>query len=105
LIDSYLGSNYDCVVYICDVDIIKRFQINRLRWARHVIRKKNEEIIKRIMLVKPEGKGKKGIPRMRRMDGVDKDLRNFGVVNWKTKAQERDIWREFLEQAKTHKGL
>jgi hypothetical protein len=32
-------------------------------------------------------------------------LRNLGVVNWKTKAQEQDDWRKFLGQAKTHKGL
>jgi hypothetical protein len=39
------------------------------------------------------------------MDGVEKDLRNLYVVNWKTKALEQDGWRKFLEQAKTHKGL
>jgi hypothetical protein len=39
------------------------------------------------------------------MDGVEKDLRNLGVVNWRVKVQERDGWRKFLEQAKTHKGL
>jgi hypothetical protein len=39
------------------------------------------------------------------MDGVEKDLRNLGAVNSKTKAQERDDWRTFLEQAKTHKVL
>jgi hypothetical protein len=50
-------------------------------------------------------KMKKGRPRIRWMEGVEKDLRNLGVVNWKTKAQERDGWRKFLEQAKTHKGL
>jgi hypothetical protein len=27
------------------------------------------------------------------------------VVNWKTKAQEQDGWRVFLEQAKSNKGL
>jgi hypothetical protein len=30
-----------------------------LRWAGHVIRTEKEEIIKRRMLVKPEGKGRK----------------------------------------------
>jgi hypothetical protein len=49
------------------------------------------------MLVKPEGKRKKGRPRMRSMDDEEKDLRNLGVVNWKTRAQERDGWRKFLE--------
>jgi hypothetical protein len=57
------------------------------------------------MLVKPERKRKKGRPRMKRMNGVVKKLRNMGVVNWKAKAQESDGWRRFLEQAKTHKGL
>jgi hypothetical protein len=42
---------------------------------------------------------------MRWMDGVEKDMRNLGEVNWKTKARERDGWRKFLEQAKTHKVL
>jgi hypothetical protein len=52
-------------------------------------------MIKRVMLIKQEGKKKKGRPRMRWMDGVEKGLRNLGVVNWKTKARERDGWRSF----------
>jgi hypothetical protein len=40
---------------------------------------------------------------MRWMD--DKDLRNLGMVNWKIKAQDRDGWRKFSEQAKIHKWL
>jgi hypothetical protein len=44
----------------------------RLRWVGHVTRRENEEIIKIIMLVKTEGKMKKGRPRMRWMDGVEK---------------------------------
>jgi hypothetical protein len=36
---------------------------------------------------------------------VEKDLKNLGVVNTTAKAQERDGWSKFLEQAKTHKGL
>jgi hypothetical protein len=88
-----------------DVDIIKRIKINRLRWAGYVIRRENEEIIKILMIVKLEGKKKKGRPRMRWMDGVEKYLRNLGVVDWRAKAQEGDGWRNFLEQAETHKGL
>jgi hypothetical protein len=47
------------------------------------------------MLVKPEGERKEDKPRMRWMDGVEKGLRNFGVVNWKIKTQEWDGWRNF----------
>jgi hypothetical protein len=58
---------------------------------------------------KTEGKRKYSRPRMRWMDGwmdgVEKDLRNVGVVNWRAKAQKSDGWRKFLEKAKTRKGL
>jgi hypothetical protein len=47
------------IVYLM-VDIIERIIINRLRWAGHIISRENEEIIKRIMIVKPEAKRKKG---------------------------------------------
>lgn len=65
-------------------------KIDTLRWAGQVIRLENEEHIERIMLIKPERKMKKGRPRMRCMDCVEKDLRDLDVVNLKTKAQERD---------------
>jgi hypothetical protein len=39
------------------------------------------------------------------MNVVKKVLRNLRVVNWKTKAQERDDWRKFLERAETHKAM
>jgi hypothetical protein len=42
------------------------------------------------MLVKLERKRKIGRPTVRWMDDVEKDLRSLSVVNWKTKAQERD---------------
>jgi hypothetical protein len=56
-----------------------------MRWAGHAIRRENEEIIKRVIVVKPEGKNKKGRPRMRWVDGVEKELRTLGVINWKAK--------------------
>jgi hypothetical protein len=39
------------------------------------------------------------------MDGVEENLRNLGVGNWKTEAQELGGWRKFLEQIRNHKRL
>jgi hypothetical protein len=50
---------------LTDFEFLLQIKINRLRWRGHVIRRENEEIIKRIMLVKPEGNRMKGRPRMR----------------------------------------
>jgi hypothetical protein len=52
-------------------------QYEILRWAGHVLRRENEDIIKRIMFVKAEGKRKKSRPRMSWMESVKKDLRNL----------------------------
>jgi hypothetical protein len=84
-----------------DVDI----KISRLIEAGHVVGRENEGIIKRLMIVRLEGKRKKGRARKRWLDGMEKDMRNLGVVNWRVKAQEKVGWRKFLEQAKTHKGF
>jgi hypothetical protein len=42
---------------------------------------------------------------MRWKDDVEKDLRNFGVVNWKTKSRRAGWLEKVLEQAKSHEGL
>jgi hypothetical protein len=73
--------------------------------GRTCYKEKNEEIIKRLMIVQPEGKRKKSRPRVRWIDGVEKDMRNLGVVNWRAKSQERGSWRKFLEETKIHKVL
>jgi hypothetical protein len=39
------------------------------------------------------------------MDGVEKDLRDLGEVNWRVKHKRWISWRKLLEQAKAHKGL
>jgi hypothetical protein len=49
------------------------------------------------MIAKLEGKRKKGKPRMRCMDGVEKDLRNLCVVNWRAKAQEGWLEKIFVK--------
>jgi hypothetical protein len=98
-----VGSSPDEVDFFFSVYLI--LPANTLRRPGHVIRRENEEIIKRLIIVKPEGKRKKGRPRMRWMDGMEKDLWNLAVVNWRANAQERDGWITFLEQAKTHERL
>jgi hypothetical protein len=65
--------------------------------AGHVTSGGMEDVMKRIILVKQEEKREKGRLRMRWVDGLEKDLRNLGMDNWKTRVQEKDGWRKFLE--------
>jgi hypothetical protein len=88
-----------------DDNVIKIIKINRLSWAGHTIRRENEEIIKKIMIVKLEGKRNNSGRKMKWIYGVEKDLGNLDMVNWETKVQDLDGWRKFLEQAKNYKWL
>ena len=42
-----------------------------------------------------------GRPKTRWGDGVRKDIQKIKVPNWKTLAQDRRRWKEFVEKAKT----
>ena len=72
-----------------DCDIINFIKINRLRWAGHVARMDDKEIIKRILNSNPGGQRGRGRPKLRWIDGVEHDLRKIGCMNWKMVAQDR----------------
>jgi hypothetical protein len=65
----------------------------------------NERVAKTIYKWKPYATRPKGRPSVRCEDGVRNDLRKMGVTNWKQRTQEREKWKEIIEQAKTRKEL
>jgi hypothetical protein len=60
---------------------------------------------KKITLEKPEGGKRMGRPNLRWLDGVMREAERLGIINWGTKARDRDGWRLILESAKTLHGL
>jgi hypothetical protein len=52
-------NNREICYLLNDADIIRRIKITLLKLAGYITRRKNEELIKRIRLVKPEGKERK----------------------------------------------
>jgi hypothetical protein len=88
-----------------DVESSKKAKISRMKSAGHVLRMNDEEPAKKLMLGKPDGTRRRGRPKLRWIDGLEKDLRNMNIKNWKNIALDRSRWRRCLEQAKTHPGL
>jgi hypothetical protein len=82
-----------------DVLISKKAKISRMKWARHVIRMNDEEPTKKLMLGKPDGTRRNGRPKLRWIDGLEKDLHNISIRNLKNIALDRSRWRRCLEQA------
>jgi hypothetical protein len=83
----------------------KKAKISRMKWAGHALRMNDEEPTKKLMLGKPDGTRRRGRPKLRWIYGLEKDLHNISIRNWKNIALDRSRWRRCLEQAKTHPGL
>jgi hypothetical protein len=61
-----------------------------------------EDILKRSVDCKPEGRRKIERPKLRGIDGVFEDIKKMKVKNWWIVARDRKAWREVLRKAETH---
>lgn len=86
-------------------DIVTDIKVGRLRWAGHIQRMKANEMVRKIMESKPEGRRKMGRPNLRWMDGILQDVKSLKLQNWWMVARDREAWRRMLREALTHPGL
>lgn len=100
-----IRSNAEIESLLRNENIVNYIKANRLRWAGHVVRMERERLQKRILEENFSGKRKKGRPRSRWRDEVEKDARMLDVRNWMSEAQDREKWREITRQAKGHPDL
>ncbi|KAJ4428576.1 hypothetical protein ANN_24620 [Periplaneta americana] len=63
------------------------------------------EILKRVIEYRVEGKRRAGRPRLRWEDCIMKDIRKLEVKNWWTVAKDRDSWRRILKEAEAQPRL
>jgi hypothetical protein len=52
-----------------------------------------------------EGCRKNGIPKLKCLDSVLKDIKTLKVEEWWKKALDKNIWGRIIKEAKVHKGL
>ena len=74
-------------------DDVKR---NRLRWLGHVLRKDDDDWVKKIMSFEVEGKRGRGRPRMTWSQVVERDMRECGLKREDVKDRERCLFNKFL---------
>lgn len=79
---------------------------HRLRWAGHIARRENNEIIKEVLKKKPQGRRPVGRPRKRWSDCVREDtVRLLRRSDWENIAQDRPGWRSVVAAARGLHGL
>jgi hypothetical protein len=86
-------------------DTVKIIKTGRLRWAGHVIRMLDDNPIKKLTLLKPDGCRRVARPKLRWTDGIENDLRKFSVRGRGRRALDRREWKNILEAARSQTGL
>jgi hypothetical protein len=80
--------------------------LRRLQWVGHVMRMKEERVPKKALLGSTEERGPVGRPRGRWLDAMDRDAkRMLKCRNCRRSAEDREAWRQRVEEADTQFGL
>ena len=70
----------------------------------YIMRMPEENPVKKLTLLRPEGSRRAGRHKLRWLDGVE-DLNTLGIRGWRRRALDRDRWKEVLTAARAQNGL
>ena len=99
-------TNLELYELYVDVDLVKKIQIERLRWLGHVERMENNAPAKKVLFDgTSHGHRSRGRQITRWKDQVVQDLNSLGVFNWRQQARDRNNWRRLLTKAKIEQRL
>ena len=86
-------------------NIVKWIKGQRISWLGHLERMEEDRMPKKIFIQELEGTRRKGRPRKRRKEKVERDLKVLGVRRLRELAADRKKWKDIVRQAKAHCGL
>ena len=75
-------------------EVSKKIQGQRLRWFGHVERREEEDQLKRVANMQIPGRRRRGRPKTRWKDYVQRDMREAGVTP--DQALDRNNWRKLV---------
>jgi hypothetical protein len=65
----------------------------------------DDNLLKKLTLLKPDRCRRVGWPKLRWVDGIENDLRMLSVRGWRWRAFGRREWKNILEAARAQTGL
>ena len=75
-------------------ELSKKVQESRLKWYGHVLRREDEYVGKRVMVIEMPGKRRRGRPKRRWLDNIKNDLSERELSG--AEAQDRAKWRRLI---------
>ena len=86
-------------------NIVKWIKWQRISWLGHLERMEEDKMPKKIFTQELEGSRRRGRPRKRWKEEVERDLQVLGVRRWRELVADRNKWKDIVRQAKAHSGL
>jgi len=85
-------------------NIIKWIKGQRISWLGHLERMEEDRMPKKVFTQELEGT-RRGRPRKRWKEEVERDLKVLGVRRWGVLVADRKKWKDIVRQAKAQIGL
>jgi hypothetical protein len=85
--------------------IVKWIKGERISWLGHLERMEENRMLTKIFTQELEGTRRRGRPRKRWKEEVERDHQVLGVRRWRELATDRKKWQGVVRQAKAHSGL
>jgi len=86
-------------------NIVKLIKGQRISWLGHLERMEEDRMTKKIFTQELEGTRRRGRPRKRWKEKVERHLQVLEVRRWRELVGDRKKWKDIVGQAKAHSGL
>jgi hypothetical protein len=86
-------------------NIVKWIKGQRISWLSHLERMKEDRMPKKIFTQELEETRRRGRPRKRWKEEVERDLQVLRLRRWRELVTDRKKWRDTVRKAKAHSGL
>jgi len=86
-------------------NVVKCVKGQRISWLGHLERMEEDRMAKKIFTQELEEMRRRGRPRKRWKEKVERDLHVLGVRRWRELVADRRKWKDIIRQAKAHSGL
>jgi len=85
--------------------IVKCIKGRRISWLGHLERMEEDRMPKKNFTQELEGTRRRGRPRKRWKEEVERDLQVLGMRRWRELVADRIKWKDIVRQVKAHSGL
>jgi hypothetical protein len=83
-------------------NIVKWIKVQKISWLGHLEPMEEDRMPKKIFTEELEGTRRRGRPRKRWREEVERDLQVLGMRRWRELVEDKEKWKDIVRQVKAH---